>query len=93
MPAIDNSVKTVTTSATKLIDGNPNGKLLSFTNDGLVPVYLGNSSVTSTSYLYTLEAGAWVQFTADFGDPSPTATWYGITASSSASVAVGRVRA
>lgn len=86
---LQNNAVSVSTAVTNLCDGSPNRTLVTFTNNGAVTVYLGGSNVSSTAFIYPLPAGEWVQFTNDGGDAAPTGKWYGVTASSTASVAVG----
>lgn len=88
---IENNAVTVSTSVTQLALNTSRRTLLTFTNNGSVTVFLGGSAVTSTSFLWPLAAGETVQFTSDGGDVSPQMKWYGITASSTASVSVGEV--
>lgn len=90
---IQNAALTASTTATELCGGSPNRTFLSFTNNGSVTVYLGASDVSSSAFVYPLPAGEWVQFTSENGDHAPGARWYGVTASSTASVAVGEVLA
>lgn len=90
---IQNAAVTVSTTATQLCDGSPNRTLVAFTNNGSVTVFLGASDVSSSAFLYPLPAGEWVQFTNENGDHAPGARWYAVTASSTASVAVGEVLA
>lgn len=89
--SLQNNAVTVTTSATLMVDGNPNRTLLTFTNNGSVDVFLGGSSVSSSAYVWPLASGATVQFTSVDGDVAPMAKWYGVTGASSASVSVGEV--
>lgn len=88
---LQNNAVTVSSTATLLCDGHPNRTLVTFTNNGAVTVYLGGSAVTSSAFVYALPAGEWVQFTMEDGDAAPKMRWYGITASSTASVSVGEV--
>lgn len=89
MPSLQNNAVTVSSTATLLVDGSPRRAWLALTNNGSVTVYLGNSSVSSTAFVWALPAGETVQFTAEAGDKLPENKWYGRTASSTASVAVG----
>ena len=89
MPTLLNNAVTVSTSATLLADGSPRRAWLSVTNNGSVTVYLGNAAVSSTAFVWALPAGETIQFTAEAGDKLPENQWYGRTASSTASVAVG----
>ena len=82
---------TVSTTATRLCLNSSRRTLMTFTNNASVTVFLGGSAVTSASFLWPLPAGETVQFTGDGGDVSPQMVWYGITASSTASVSVGEV--
>jgi len=86
-----NTAVSVSTSATQLVDGSPNRTLLTFTNNGSVTVFLGTSAVSSSSFIYALTAGEFVQWTSEDGDVAPQGKWYGVTVSSTASVAVGEI--
>ena len=88
---IQNSAVSVSSSVTELCGGQPNRTLVTFTNNGAVTVYLGGSTVSSSAFVFALPAGEWVQFTREDGDHAPMMRWYGVTASSTASVAVGEV--
>jgi hypothetical protein len=89
MPSLQNNAVTVSSTATLLVDGSPRRSWLSVRNNGAVDVYLGNASVSSTAFAWVLAPGEVVQFTAEGGDKLPENKWYGRTASSTASVAVG----
>lgn len=90
MPSILNNAVTVSTSATLLCDGQPRRTWLVLSNNGSVTVYLGNASVSSTAFLIALPAGESIQVTnGDGNDKAPENKWYGVTASSTASVSVG----
>lgn len=86
-----NTAVSVSTSATQLVDGQPNRTLLVLTNTGAVTVYLGTSAVSTSSFIYALAAGEFVQFTGEDGDVAPQGKWYGVTPSSTASVSVGEI--
>lgn len=88
---IQQNAVTASTSAVQLVEGNPNRTLLTFTNNGSVTVYLGGASVSTSAFVYPLDAGDLVQFAVGDGDVSPLMTWYGVTGSSTASVSVGEV--
>lgn len=90
MPSILNNAVTVSTTAILLCDGQPRRTWLVLTNNGSVTVYLGNVSVTTSAFLIALPAGESLQVTnGDGNDKAPENKWYGITASSTASVSVG----
>ena len=93
MPSISNNAVTVATSATLLCDGTPRRRNLTLTNNGSVSVYLGGAGVSSTAFFRVLPAGETVEFIRgdNRDDPLPEAKWYGITASSTASVSVGEI--
>ena len=95
MPAIVDTAVTATTTATKLIEGSPRRRNLTLTNNCSVTVYLGSVDVSTSAFFRPLTAGETVEFTRGPGgdDPLPEAKWYGVTASSTASVAVGEVLA
>ena len=88
---LQNTAVACSTAVVELCGGQPNRTLLTFTNNGSVTVYLGGSTVSSSAFVYALPAGEWVQFTQDDGDAAPRMQWYGVTASSTASVSVGEV--
>jgi len=89
--AITHAAVTVSTTATQLCIPQGRRTLITFTNNGAVTVFLGGPGVTTTAFLWPLPAGETVQFTGEGGDISPRMKWYGITASSTASVSVGEV--
>jgi hypothetical protein len=89
MPSLVNNAVTVSSTATLLVDGSPRRSWLSVRNNGVVDVYLGNASVSSTAFSWLLAPGEVVQFTTEAGDKLPENKWYGRTASSTASVSVG----
>lgn len=93
VPSIQTSAVTVTTSATLLCDGVSRRRNLTLTNNGAVSVYLGGGAVTSTAFFRVLSPGDTMEFTRGDGgdDPLPEAKWYGVAASSSASVSVGEI--
>lgn len=86
-----NRAVSVSTSVTLLADNSSRRTLLTFTNNGGVNVFLGGSDVSSSAFLTILPAGEMIQFTPDGGDISPQMKWYGVAASSTASVSVGEV--
>lgn len=88
---VESSAITVSSTATLLVQNQVRRKLITFTNNGAVTVFIGGDAVTSSAFLYALPAGEWVQFTSEDGDPAPQMQWYGITASSTASVSIGEV--
>lgn len=95
MPSVIANEVTASTTATMLCDGQTRRRNLTFTNNGAVTVYIGPSDVTTSAFFRALEAGDVLEFTRGAGgeDPSAENRWYGITASSTASVAVGEVLA
>lgn len=95
MPSLNDTSVTASTTVTLLVDGSPRRRNLTLTNNGAVTVYLGSSDVTTTAFFRPLAAGETVEFTRGAGgdDPLPEAKWYVVTASSTASVAVGEVLA
>lgn len=83
---------TVSTSATELCEGNPRRTLVTFTNNGAVTVYVGGSDVSASAFLFVLPAGGELQVSNEFGDQAPMENWWGVAASSSASVSVGEAK-
>lgn len=89
--SITHGAVSVGTSETQLCIPQGRRTLITFTNNGLVTVYLGGPGVTASAFLWPLASGETMQFTREGNDVSPTMKWYGITASSTASVSVGEV--
>lgn len=91
MPRLENNGVTVTTTATRLCEELPNRTWVNLTNDGSVTVYVGNESVSTTSYALKLLAGEERQFT-EADDLLPQVALYGRVASGTALVSVGETR-
>lgn len=86
-----NASVSVTTTATRLVDGNPNRTLLSVTNVGVDTVYMGASDVSSTAFVIPLDPDENVQLFFDGVDRSAVARWFGVSASGTVLVSVGEV--
>lgn len=89
MPNLDQTSVTVTTTAAKIADGRARRMLITFCNTGSTVIYLGGPGVTSSAFIYPLQAGEWIQWEPSDADPATAGEWYGVTASGTCTLSIG----